>query len=187
MALPSHIRTCHAAPLPRDFPGGRLRRLRPDDHEAFQVYRSIPELGRYQGWSPMSEAEATRFLDEMSRAALFTRGEWVQLGISDPESDVLVGDVGLYLYEDGATGEVGFTLQPSAQGRGIAGRAVREAVQLLFATTSVARVMGITDARNTPSIRLLERLGFAFVESRQVVFRGEPCTERVYALLRSHG
>jgi len=108
----------------------------------------------------------------------------VQLGIGEPESDVLVGDVGLHLSEEGTFGEVGFTLQPSSQGRGIAGRAVREAVQLLFATTRITRVMGITDARNTPSIRLLERLGFTFIETRQIVFRGEPCTERVYALSR---
>lgn len=174
-------------PLPRDFPGGRLRRLRPQDLQAFQAYRSIPEVGRYQGWSPMSDAEATRFLDEMSGAPLFAAGQWVQLGIGEPEADALVGDVGLYLSEDGTSGEVGFTLQPSAQGRGVAGRAVREAVQLLFAMTGVTRIMGITDARNLPSIRLLERLGFALIESRQVVFRGEPCTERVYALPRSDG
>jgi RimJ/RimL family protein N-acetyltransferase len=93
----------------------------------------------------------------------------------------------LYLSEDGTTGEVGFTLQPSAQGRGVAGRAVREAVKLLFAATSVARVLGITDARNKPSIRLLERLGFKFIESRGVVSRGEPCTELVYALPRNDG
>lgn len=177
----------HETLLPRQFPGGRLRRLHPDDHEAFQTYRSMPELGRYQGWSPMTDAEALEFLDEMHRARLFTPGQWVQLGIGDADADALVGDVGLYLSEDGTSGEVGFTLQPSAQGRGIAGRAVREAVQLLFATTPVARVVGITDARNLPSIRLLERLGFELIESRQVVFRGEPCTERVHALGRNDG
>lgn len=177
----------HETLLPREFLGGRLRRLHPHDLEAFQVYRAMPELGRYQGWSPMSDAEALKFLNEMHRALLFTPGQWVQLGIGELESDALVGDVGLYLSEDGTYGEVGFTLQPSAQGRGIAGRAVGEAVQLLFATTNVTRVLGITDAMNLPSISLLERLGFKFIESRQVVFRGDPCTERVYALPRNDG
>jgi aminoglycoside 6'-N-acetyltransferase len=173
--------------LPREFIGGRLRRLRPSDLIAFQAYRSLPELGRYQGWSPMSDAEALEFIAEVNRAPLFTPGQWVQLGIAEPESDSLVGDIGLYLSEDGTSGEVGFTLQPSAQGRGVAGGAVREAVQLLFAATRVTRVLGITDVRNQSSIRLLERIGFRCIESRRVVFRGEVCTELVYASPRSDG
>ena len=173
--------------LPREFVGGRLRRLTPRDLAAFQAYRSIPELGRYQGWSPMSEAKAVAFLEQMNAAPLFTQGRWIQLGIAEPDTDALVGDIGLYLSDDGDTGEVGFTLQPSTQGRGMAARAVNEALQLLFAATSVTSIIGVTDERNLPSIRLLERLRFAHVETRQALFRGEYCAERVYALARQGG
>src|SRR5574337_1478726 len=177
----------HETLLPREFQGGRLRRLHPRDRAAFQAYRSLTELGRFQGWSPMSDAEAHEFLDEMHRAPLFIPGQWVHLGIATPESDELVGDIGLYLSEDGTSGEVGFTLEPSSQGRGVAALAVREALQLLFSATGVIRVLGITDERNLPSIKLLEHVGFEFIESRQVLFRGELCTERVYALPRNDG
>ncbi len=171
--------------LPQEFPGGRLRRMRPGDLAAFQAYRALPELGRYQGWSPMSDADALAFLTDVHRAPLFTPGHWIQLGIAEPETDALVGDIGLYLSDDGSAGEVGFTLQPAAQGRGLATLAVRQALRLLFSATRAAHVVGITDARNLPSVRLLERMGFEFVESRHVVFRGAPCTERVYALARN--
>lgn len=171
--------------LPREFPQGRLRRMHPRDLTAFQAYRSLPELGRYQGWSPMADAEALAFIQEAHQAPLFTPGHWLQLGIADAETDALVGDIGLYLSEDGNAGEVGFTLQPTSQGRGLATRAVDEALQLFFTTTRAARVFGITDERNLSSIRLLERAGFEFIESRQVVFRDEPCTERVYVLPRT--
>jgi RimJ/RimL family protein N-acetyltransferase/uncharacterized protein YhfF len=177
----------HETLLPREFPGGRLRRLRPADREAFQAYRAIPELGRYQGWSPMSEAEALEFLVQMNQTPLFTRAAWVQLGIAELQSDALVGDIGLYLSADASTAEVGFTLRPSLQGRGLAGRAVREALGLLFAATEVTHVVGITDERNLASIRLLERLGFKYRETRDVVFRGAPCAENVYALSRTDG
>lgn len=170
--------------LPREFDGGRLRRLRPADLDAFQAYRAMPELGRYQGWTPMPEAEAIEFLTQMGEATRFTAGEWLQLGIADPATDALLGDIGLHLSEDGSTGEIGFTLQPSAQGRGVASRAVREALELFFSATAATQVLGVTDARNLPSIHLLERLGFAWVETRDTVFHGEPCTERVYALPR---
>jgi len=173
--------------LPREFAGGSLRRLRASDLEAFQAYRRIPELGRYQGWSPMSDAEALAFLDEMSRAPLFAPGRWLQLGIAAPGAGMLVGDIGIHLSDDGHTGEAGFTLQPSAQGRGIATAAVREALGILWAATAATRVLGITDERNAPSMRLLERLGFVCQETRVVDFKGEPCVERVYALPRHDG
>lgn len=174
-------------PLPREFPGGHLRRLRASDLAAFQAYRRIPELGRYQGWVPMSDPEALAFLVDMGRAPLFAPGRWLQLGIAAPGAGTLVGDIGLHVSDDGRTGEVGFTLQPSAQRRGIATSAVREALRILFAATAVARVLGITDARNVPSVRLLGRLGFACQEQREVVFKGEPCVEWVYVLLRDGG
>lgn len=174
-----------ADPLPRSFPGGRLRRLRRADLSAFQHYRSLPELARFQGWSTMTDDEAAAFLDEMHAARLFRPGEWIQLGIADPATDALVGDLGLHLSEDGATAEIGFTLTPSAQGRGVATRAVGEALELLFSSTDVVRVVGITDARNGPSLRLLERVDFVRTETRQVEFRGERCTEEVYVLTRT--
>ena len=170
--------------LPRPLPGARLRRLRRGDLGAFQAYRSIPELGRYQGWSPMSDADALAFLADMESSPFFQPGQWVQLGIADAGSDVLLGDIGVHLSADGRAGEIGFTLAPSAQGRGLATAAVRESLHMLFAATEVEHVLGITDARNQPSIRLLERLGFAWRDTRDVIFRGEQCRELVYVLAR---
>lgn len=170
--------------LPRAFPGGVLRRLRPGDFADFRAYRSIPELGRYQSWSAQTEAETKAFLAEMSVAPIFPSGGWFQLGIAAPGGDRLVGDIGLFLAADARSGEVGFTLEPASQGRGIATQAVREALGLMFAATAIGHVRGVTDTRNTPSIRLLERLGFRHRETVDAVFRGEPCREATYVLQR---
>jgi len=170
--------------LPRQFPGSCLRRLRSSDLNAFQAYRNIPGLNRYQGWSPMSEPDALAFLTEMETSAFFQPGKWIQLGIAETHTDLLLGDIGLHLSDDSQTGEVGFTLAPSAQGRGLATAAVREAIQLIFTATPISQILGITDARNTPSIRLLERLGFDCMETRNAVFCGEECVERVFILPR---
>ena len=175
------------AMLPCSFPGGVLRRLRPSDVFTFQAYRAIPDLGHYQGWSPISDSDALAFLTEMNAAPLFTPGEWVQLGIAEPTAERLVGDLGLFLAADESLAEVGFTLEPRSQGRGIATAAVQAAVQLLFTTTQVQQVRGITDTRNVASIRLLERAGFHYKETPHVVFRGESCSEDVYVLPRSVG
>jgi RimJ/RimL family protein N-acetyltransferase len=61
---------------------------------------------------------------------------------------------------------------------------VQAAIGLVFDHTAAVRVIGITDARNHASIRLLQRIGMQRVETRDAVFRGEPCTEHVYAVSR---
>ena len=135
----------------------------------------------------MSESEALAFLTEMNAAPLFTLGEWVQIGIAEPTAGRLVGDLGLFLAADGSLAEIGLTLEPRSQGRGIATAAVQAAVQLLFTATKVRQVRGVTDTRNVASIRLLERAGFHYKETQHVVFRSESCSEEVYVLPRSAG
>lgn len=51
-------------------------------------------------------------------------------------------------------------------------------------TDALLRVVGITDDRNLPSIRLLERAGMSLVGKAATVFRGEPCVEATYAIAR---
>lgn len=174
-------------PLPRAGEGVLLRRLGVGDLAVFQAYRGDAELGRYQGWSPMSAAKAAAFLDEMSAAPLFRPGEWAQIGIAEPSGSRLLGDIGLFLAEDGREAEIGFTLARAAQGRGLATAAVREALRLVFESVPVLRVVGITDARNLASIRLLERVGMARRDTREAVFREETCIEHVYVAQRDAG
>lgn len=174
-------------PLPRFGARVVLRRLNVADLTAFQAYRTDADLGRYQGWSAMSESEACAFLDEMGRAPLFQPGHWAQIAIAEPQNLALVGDIGLYLAKDSRHAEIGFTLARRAQRRGLATAAVREAFQLIFSSTAVERVVGVTDARNHASITLLERVGMRKAEERTVEFRGEECREYVYVLPRGDG
>ncbi len=161
-----------------------LRRLTADDFTAFQAYRSDTQVGRYQGWTATSDAEAKAFLAEMNREILFAPGKWCQIAIAEAHTLTLIGDIGLCLSDDGQRAEIGFTLNPQAQRCGLATAAVRLAVQLVFDQTTATQVQGITDTRNVPSIRLLERIGMRHVETRDTIFRDEPCVEHVYVIAR---
>lgn len=173
-----------AEPLPRRTQQALLRRLRTSDLAAFQAYRHDAELGRYQGWSVQSEDEALVFLDEMNRIALLQPGQWTQIAIADPATDQLLGDIGLFIADDQRLAEIGFTLARAAQGAGVATAAVCAAIELVFELTPVAKIIGVTDARNGASIRLLERVGMQHVESRCVMFNGEDCVEWVFSRAR---
>ncbi len=164
-------------PLP--FTTGRLhlRRLREDDLAAFQAYRSDAQVGRWQGWSPMSTDAALAFLREMQALPWCPRGAWFQLALADPATDGLLGDMGLHLSEDGRTVDIGFTLARAAQGQGRAAEAVRALLPRLFQHTPARRVRAVADVRNSASVALLERCGFKCYATLSANFKGEPCEE----------
>jgi RimJ/RimL family protein N-acetyltransferase len=170
--------------LPRIGPRVVLRRLRAGDLAAFQAYRSDEAVGLYQGWSRQTDAEASAFIEAMSGVALFPAGEWVQLAVADRGSDELVGDVGICVAADRLSAELGFTIAPRFQGRGLGCEALLSAIGLVFERSPVDEVVCITDARNNASIRLLERAGLRRVATAEAVFRNEPCIEHTYKTFR---
>lgn len=170
--------------LPR--PGDRiaLRRLREDDFERFQAYRADPEVGSYQGWTPMTEDKALAFLAWMRTAPFGTPGKWFQLAIAEPATDLLIGDIGLCVSADSSECELGFTLAAGEHGKGLASEAVREVLPLVFEHTKVGRVFSIADVRNVAAVNLLQRVGMTLSETVDAVFRGEPCREHVFVIDR---
>ena len=100
-------------------------------------------------------------------------------------SDRLVGDIGLCLAADEARCEIGYTLNRTHHGRGLATQAVVLASGLAFAHTQARAMIAMTDVRNQPSIRLLERAGFQRTGSLTADLNadGEP-VEWVYTLSR---
>ncbi|MEO8346770.1 MAG: GNAT family N-acetyltransferase [Betaproteobacteria bacterium] len=163
-----------------------LRRFATGDLARFQAYRCDPEVGRYQGWSVMDDSAAAAFIATMATTPIGIPGDWVQIAIADRASGNLVGDIGLGVRDEPASvAELGFTIAPSSQGRGLGTEAVRGALEMLFARTGIELVEGITDARNAPSIGLLERVGMRMQRTQDVLFKSEPCIEYVFSLSRA--
>ncbi|MFC4942168.1 GNAT family N-acetyltransferase [Pseudonocardia sp. GCM10023141] len=137
-----------------------LRRFRPTDAVAFAAYRSRPEVARYQSWTapvslPAAVTTVARFVDADPEEP-----GWFQYAIALRSTDELVGDIGIDLHENGMQAQLGFTLAPAFQGRGLATEAVGGLLDVLFDERGLHRVSAECDARNHPSARLLRRLGF---------------------------
>lgn len=167
--------------LPRFSPRTILRRVRVSDLVDFQAYRCDPEVARYQGWEIVSDGEARTFLVEVSAAALLQPGEWSQIAIGFRPTDRLIGDIGIFVDQQEREAEIGFTLNPRWQRQGLASEAVLEAIKFVFDCSPVHRIVAISDARNGPSLALLERIGMCKVTEQTSAFRGERCTEYVFA------
>jgi RimJ/RimL family protein N-acetyltransferase len=165
-----------------------LSPLVPGDAEDLFRYRSDPEVCRYQTWTPASIDEARAFIDSMGAVDFDTPGTWSQFGIRLKGSESLVGDAGVHFPEgEPRQAEIGVTVAPEHQGRGIATEAVEGVLGLLFGSLGKHRVYASVDPRNAASIAVLSRAGMRqeghFRESLWV--RGEWVDDLVYGILAS--
>ena len=127
-----------------------LRTARPDDLEAIHAVLSDPRATRWWSSPPHDTLEQTRVWLE----AMMANGPDHPDFVIELDGRV-VGKAGFYEMPD-----VGYILHPDVWGQGLAGEAVRAAVDHVFATRDVDTLKADVDPENAASIRLLERLGF---------------------------
>lgn len=143
----------------------RLRRSLSEDAEAISAYRSDPDVHRWQGWEHTDPESIRDEIREMADRSPGDPGGWVQLSVEDRETGRLVGDVGLSPAE-GEPGviKVGYTIDPSFQGRGYATEAVAALVGYAFERLGADVVRAYASADNVPSIRVAENVGMRLME-----------------------
>ena len=170
----------------------RLRRFTEADLRAFVAYRNDPEVARYQSWESMTEDEARAFIAGQRIAQPGAPGSWFQFAITLKGCDALIGDCMLHVGDVDSQrshlqGEIGYTLARDQQGQGYATEAIRAVLAYAFETLALHRVTATADCRNTPSYRLLERLGMRREGHfpQHAWYKGEWCDEYLYAMLRS--
>jgi RimJ/RimL family protein N-acetyltransferase len=138
-----------------------LRPATTDDVEATWRVRRQPEVGRWITRAPT---------DPLEYAEAFRDAERLSVTLVYELDGVVVGDLMLRIEDAWAQAEVaedaravqaelGWTLDPALGGHGYATEAVGELVRLCFEELGLRRVLASCFAANTPSWRLMERLG----------------------------
>lgn len=159
-----------------------LRRLRPSDAQRFAAYRNDPDIARYQSWEHMDDVKTLHFLEHChSVDPLLQPGQWTQIAVADAVSDALFGDMGIFLSSEVTEAELGITLAKHVHRKGIATQAMRLAMDFVFDETPVSRIICGADARNTASLHLIQKLGFAWTH-REVLPGGE--VDEMYKFLK---
>ncbi len=137
-----------------------IRRFRDDDLSSLLVYRTDPEVARFQTWGHATPEAVLYFIQEMKAAEPGRPGEWFQFSLELKASGAQIGDVGLHtLAADPRQAEIGYTLAREYQGQGLATEAVSAVLNCAFCTLNMHRITALADYANTASIRLMERLG----------------------------
>lgn len=159
-----------------------VRRFEAADVPVFEAYRSDPEVARHQSWD-VPVTDAADLVAEFAAAQEGAPG-WFQYAVALRDGGGLIGDVGVCVHDNRMQAELGFTLARAHQGRGYATEAVRAVLDRVLAS-GIRRVSAECDARNTPSARLLERLGFVHegFRRRHTWLKGEWTDDLLFGLL----
>ncbi len=82
--------------------------------------------------------------------------------------------------------EIGFTIVPEERGKGYCSEAVQIIVDYAFLSNSLSRIEAVTDTRNLPSQRVLEKAGFTKegLLRKAAFIRGDRRDLFVYSILR---
>jgi RimJ/RimL family protein N-acetyltransferase len=110
------------------------------------------------------------------------------LAVVETKTGRMIGELMLRLTSAAsAQGEIGWSIHPDVQGRGLATEGARELLRLGFGELRLHRIHAGCDPRNEASLRVMERLGMRreaeFVESE--FLKGEWIGEIICAILAS--
>ena len=164
-----------------------LRLVDAGDLEAVHAYQSREDVARYLYWGPRSLDEAGASLEQkIASRAIHSEGDVLTLAVVSKKHDRLIGDFILQLVSSlHRQGEIGYIIHPDFAGNGFATEAGRVLLAIAFVDLRLHRVVGRTEARNTASARVLEKLGMRreahLVENEWV--KDEWQSELVYAIL----
>ena len=141
-----------------------LRRYCPEDADA--LYRRLgtdPSMYEYSGWNPyatveMAQETVQRFIDSYD-------GEHAYSWVMDID-DVIVGTIGAYDFKDNHI-DVGFSVVPGWQGRGLATEALMKVLEYLTRNEGIPCVTAWCAAENVGSQRALEKAGMKLVDTEK--------------------
>ena len=141
-----------------------LRRYRPEDaDDLYQYLGTDPAMYQYSGWNPYATLEMARetvqgFIDRYDDEQTYS---WVM-----DIDGVIAGTIGAYDYHDGQI-EVGFSVVPGWQERGLATEAMRKVLEYLTENEGIPRVTAWCAAENVGSRRVLEKAGMRLISEEK--------------------
>jgi len=134
-----------------------LRRMQEDDIPMLLAMESDPEVMRYStGVKPADEARRQELLAWL-REPLTRLGHW-----AITVDGAAVGWVSLVPLAGTDSIQLAYRLQRAAWGKGYASQAAKQLCEYAWRETEVSELVAVVWPDNQASVRVLERLGFAF-------------------------
>ena len=139
-----------------------LRGMRVSDAEDMFEYARRPSVTQYLTWNPHTDpAETREYLTYVGQR--YRTGDFYDWAVVDRESGHMIGTCGFTSFNcPHDTAEIGYVLNPTYQGKGLATEAVRRLLDFGFDELGLHRIEAHFMEGNDASRRLMERVGMTF-------------------------
>ena len=164
-----------------------LRPYEPGDLGAIHDLFGREDVSRYLIWEPMSVEQARAKLEQrVLQTRIETDGDALLFAAAESETGRVIGEFMLRVTSvQSRQSEIGWSIHPDVQGRGLATEGATELLRLGFEELGLHRIFAGCDPRNAASLRVMEHLGMRreaeFVESE--FLKGEWIGEIICAIL----
>jgi RimJ/RimL family protein N-acetyltransferase len=143
----------------------RLRRFRDEDRDTLARWNADPLFMRHMGRPPMTRAESAAALRR--HEAHWDEHGFGLMAVEERASGALVGRTGVQYHRSWPHDpEVGWSFDPAWWGKGLATEAGAACVDWAFGELDLPRVVSITIEENVASRRVMEKLGFGLLETK---------------------
>ena len=140
-----------------------FRPIAAEDETWLHAHWNRPEVRRYL-WDDQEVAPATVRAIVWASEADFSRAGYGLWSLARATDGAFIGMCGLRRVGDGPEVELLYSLEPEAQGAGLATEAAAAVMAFALNVLRLPRVLAGVDAPNTASMKLLERLGMRPVD-----------------------
>ena len=139
-----------------------LRRMKPSDYKDMYEYSCRPEVTRYLLWCEHESLEQTYgYLESINQC--YKRGEYYDWAVTLADSGKMIGTCGFTSFDfENDRVEVGYVLNPTYWGKGIATEAVSAAIEFAFIELGANRVEAKFIEGNNASLRVTQKCGMTF-------------------------
>jgi len=123
-----------------------------------ECFNNLDYNGEYDPITPQkSRTERLKDFDNPSQLSILTEAGRFMIETKD---GTRIGTIAHWLVLPNRWMEIGYEIIPAERGKGYGTEAVKLMVDYLFLSKPIERIQAITDTRNTPSQRILEKTGF---------------------------
>jgi len=144
-----------------------LRNLNNHDNEMMFFLRSDKTVNFFIKREGAKKVEdAIDFMNMIQKG--FEKGDNINWAICKKEDGKMIGSVCLWSFsEDLKTAEIGYSLHPDHQNKGIMNEALRAVIEFGFKTLNFEHIVAYTHFANQNSLKLLEKNGFKLLKDKK--------------------
>lgn len=137
-----------------------LRRMNQDDANDLFDMRRDPLMNEHTDVKPDETIEDTRvYIDKMNKGV--DNNEWIIWAIEHRQTGKVIGSACIWnISSELGSGELGYGIIPSFQGKGLMKEALHCVIEYGFSVMWLAELDAYTEENNYRSVKLLESCGF---------------------------